>query len=312
MPGQWQYSLLRLMSRIVCLLPYKTVLALGALLGRLYYRLAGRQRRRALAQIQESLNISAGQAEDIVKNLCLNLGRTFLEVMYMPALTPENITQYITIENKHYLTNAVAEGHGVVLLTAHIGNWEWLGAALAMAGFPLTSVIKRQPNDQHTRILNEYRQMVGIEIFARGTAELVGAAKALRKGKILGFVADQDAGGSGVFINFLGKMASTPLGPAVFAKKFKCPVIPAFIVRKPEGGHRVLIYPPLYYRNTDDEAEALYNLTLDMTRITEDTIRQYPDQWLWFQKRWHTPFKAGSSVFGGPTAQRHERTGEQA
>lgn len=313
MSNNWQYYLLKLMSRIICLLPYNIVISLGTMMGKLYYRIAARQRKRALAQMQESLNIPAGQAETIVKNLFLNLGRTFLEVMYIPSLTPEKIKHYVTIENKHYLANALAEGRGVVFLTAHIGNWEWLGAALSMDGFPMTSVIKRQPNDQHTRILNEYRQMVGIEIFARGTTELVGAAKALRKGKILGFLADQDAGGNGVFINFLGKMASTPLGPAVFAKKFKCPVIPAFIIRKPEGGHRVMIHPPLYYQNTGNEAEDLYNLTLSMTQIIEDTIKQYPDQWLWFQKRWNTPFEAGSFTrHSGPPAAVQAKVGEQA
>lgn len=313
MSNNWQYYLLKLMSRIICLLPYNIVISLGTMMGKLYYRIAARQRKRALAQMQESLNIPAGQAETIVKNLFLNLGRTFLEVMYIPSLTPEKIKHYVTIENKHYLANALAEGRGVVFLTAHIGNWEWLGAALSMEGFPMTSVIKRQPNDQHTRILNEYRQMVGIEIFARGTTELVGAAKALRKGKILGFLADQDAGGNGVFINFLGKMASTPLGPAVFAKKFKCPVIPAFIIRKPEGGHRVMIHPPLYYQNTGNEAEDLYNLTLSMTQIIEDTIKQYPDQWLWFQKRWNTPFEAGSFTrHSGPPAAVQAKVGEQA
>lgn len=313
MSNNWQYYLLKLTSRIICLLPYNIVISLGTMMGKLYYRIAARQRKRALAQMQESLNIPAGQAETIVKNLFLNLGRTFLEVMYIPSLTPEKIKHYVTIENKHYLANALAEGRGVVFLTAHIGNWEWLGAALSMEGFPMTSVIKRQPNDQYTRILNEYRQMVGIEIFARGTTELVGAAKALRKGKILGFLADQDAGGNGVFINFLGKMASTPLGPAVFAKKFKCPVIPAFIIRKPEGGHRVMIHPPLYYQNTGSEAEDLYNLTLSMTQIIEDTIKQYPDQWLWFQKRWNTPFEAGSFTrHSGPPAAVQAKVGEQA
>ncbi|QJW49352.1 hypothetical protein HA075_25570 [bacterium BFN5] len=175
-------------------MPYSLVLTLGKAFGRLYYRVAARQRLRAIAQMQESLHISAEQADRIAVDLFKHLGQTFLEVMYMPALTPKKIKQYMTVENMHYLQDALAEGHGVVLLTAHIGNWEWLGAKLAMEGLPVTTVIKRQPNDQHTQILNEYREMVGIEVFARGTTELVGAAKALKKGKILAFLADQDAG----------------------------------------------------------------------------------------------------------------------
>jgi KDO2-lipid IV(A) lauroyltransferase len=310
MSNVWQYYLLKGISFIVCLLPYKGVLWLGKNLGKLYYHIAARQRRRALQQMQESLGISYEAAEEKIASLFVKLGQTFLEMLYMPVLNPETMQQYATIENRHYLADAVAQGRGVVLLTAHMGNWEWLGAFLALAGFPLAAVIKRQPNDQHTRILNEYRQLVGIEIFARGTTELVSAARALKKGKILGFLADQDAGTSGLFIEFLGKMSSTPTGPTIFAKKFKAPVVPAFIVRKPEGGHRVILLEPFYYEDTGNEAEDIYNMTAKMSRIIEDTIRQYPDEWLWFQKRWNTEYTE-TAVKQERTAS-SERMGKQA
>jgi len=286
-----QYTLLKILSRVVCLLPYSFVLVLGKLMGKLYYHIAARQRKRAVDQMQESLHISAQEADRIARSLFIKLGQTFLEVMYMPSLNQETIKRYVTIENLQYMNDALAEGRGVVLLTAHIGNWEWLGASLAMAGLPLTTVIKRQPNDQHTQILNEYREMVGIEVFARGTTELVGAAKALKRGKILGFLADQDGGSNGLFVEFLGKMASTPMGPAVFAKRFKAPVVPVFIVRHPSGGHKVIMHPPLYYQDTGNEEQDLYKITEKMTKIIEDTIKEYPDEWIWFQKRWNTKFE---------------------
>lgn len=295
-----QYKILKIISYIVCRMPYRLVLALGTVFGRLYYRVAARQRLRAIAQMQESLHITAEQADRIAVDLFKHLGQTFLEVMYMPALTPANMKQYVKVENMHYLQEALSEGHGVVLLTAHIGNWEWLGATLAMAGLPLTTVIKRQPNDQHTQILNEYREMVGIEVFARGTTELIGAAKALKQGKILGFLADQDAGPNGLFVKFFGKMAATPLGPGVFAKRFKSPVVPVFIVRDPQGGHKVLINKPLYYENTGDEAADLQVITEKMTNIIETTIREYPTEWLWFQKRWNTKFEEAASASSEP------------
>lgn len=313
MSNEWQYHLLKAISKIVCLLPYSAVLCLGKLLGKLYYHIAARQRRRALAQLLDSTGISPEEGNITIKKLFHNLGQTFLEVMYIPSLTPERIKEFVEIENRHYLSDALAEGKGVVFLTAHIGNWEWLGSALALEGFPMTTVIKRQPNDQHTRILNDYRQMVGMEIFASGTTELVAAAKAMKKGKVLGFLADQDGGKEGLFVKFLGKMASTPLGPAVFARKFKAPVVPAFIVRRPEGGHRIIIQPPLYYENIGGDPESVNKLTERMTKIIEDIIRQYPDEWLWFQKRWNTPFR-GEPAQGliAPTAPiMQERTGEQ-
>jgi len=286
-----QYTILKMISRIICLFPYRFVLKLGKALGHVYYYAAAKQRCRALQQIKESLALSDSEAETIIRSLFIKLGQTFAEVMYMPALTKESIRQHVAIENIEYLQDAVQQAKGVVFLTAHVGNWEWLGARLAMEGFPMTSVIKRQPNDQHTQILNEYRQMVGIEIFARGTTELIGAAKALKQGKVLGFLADQDAGPNGVFLEFLGKKASTPSGPAVFARKFKCPIIPTFIVRRPEGGHRIIVHPPVTIQEMATEAETIRHMTQNLASITEDFIKQYPDEWLWFQKRWNTRYE---------------------
>lgn len=288
MTNVWQYYLLKTTSRIICLLPYPWLLALGRLLGRVYYRVAARQRDRALTQLKEGLGLSQPEAERIIRSLFVKLGQTFLEVMYLPALSPAKAHRYISIENRHYLDEALARGKGVAVLSAHMGNWEWLGAGLSMYGFPVASIVKSQPNDQHNRIINEYRQLVGIEMFSRGTTELVAAAKALKNGRVLGFFSDQDAGKNGVFIDFLGKMASTPVGLAVFARRLAVPVVPAFIVRRAEGGHRIIVNPPLEFAVTGDEAADDYNFTVKATRIIEHMIRKYPDEWLWFQKRWNT------------------------
>ena len=288
MSNAWQYSTIKNISRMVCLLPYSWVLSLGNAMGKLYYRIADRQRKRAINQIEECLGISTGEAEATIGRLFRKLGQTFLEVMYIPALTPEKIQNYVTIENRHYLDEAVKQGKGVILLAAHIGNWEWLGVSLAMAGFPIASVIKTQPNDEHTRILNEYREMAGIKIFTRGTTELISAARALKQGNCLGLFADQDAGPNGIFVDFLGKVAATPAGPAVFAKKFKCPVVPVFMVRKSAGGHQIILHEPLYYQDTGKVEEDHYHFTQKVNHIIEETIKQYPDEWLWFQKRWNT------------------------
>ena len=298
MSNSWQYYLIRIVSWLLCLLPYHWLLALGKLLGRVYYRVADRQRLRACRQAQEGLGVSEAEAAAMIRRLFIKLGQTFLEVLYMPVLNRENVGRFVTVENRHYLEEALAQGRGAIFLSAHVGNWEWMGATFGLTGVPLASIIKPQPNEQHTRVLNEYRQKAGIRIFNRGTTELVGVARALKQGYFVGFFADQDAGPGGLFIDFLGRLASTPRGPATFARRLKVPIIPVFIVRRPEGGHRILLQPSFTYEDTGDETADLYNLTVRMTRIIEDVIRQYPDEWLWFQKRWNTKpsEKAGGSA----------------
>ncbi len=283
------YWLLMLLSRIICCLPHSALLTLGRGAGILYYRFIKKQRQRAIGQMMAGLAISEEEAKKLVKASFINMATNVFEIFYMPRLNENNFRDYIDIEHLERLTDALAEGHGVVVLTGHIGTWEWLSAAFTLSGLPVTAIAKPQPNEQYTRVLNDLRATIHVEIFSRGTSELLAAARALKQGKILGFLADQDAGPGGAFIDFLGRPASTPMGPAVFSRKFNAPVIPAFILRQEDGRHRVIVGEALRYEDHGDTDRDLYDFTVRMTRILERVVRENPTQWLWFQKRWNTP-----------------------
>ena len=283
------YWLLMLLSRIICCLPHSALLTLGRGAGILYYRFIKKQRERAIRQMMAGLSISREEAKKLVKVSFINMATNVFEIFYMPRLNENNFRDYIDIEHLERLTDALAEGHGVVVLTGHIGTWEWLSAAFTLSGLPVTAIAKPQPNEQYTRVLNDLRATIHVEIFSRGTSELLAAARALKQGKILGFLADQDAGPGGAFIDFLGRPASTPMGPAVFSRKFNAPVIPAFILRQEDGRHRVIVGEALRYEDHGDTDRDLYDFTVRMTRILERVVRENPTQWLWFQKRWNTP-----------------------
>ena len=283
------YKTLMLMSRIIRLLPYDVLLFLGRVFGNLYYLLIKKQRERAVAQMIPALNISEVEARRLVRKSFINLARNMLDILYMPNLNEKNLSKYIEIDHLDRMQAALAEGHGVVVLTGHIGTWEWLSAAFTLNGLPVTAIAKLQPNAQYSRALDDLRATIRVEIFNRGTNELRAAGRALKEGKILGFLADQDAGPGGAFINFLGKTASTPMGPAVFSRRFNAPVLPAFILRKENGRHLVKIGEIMHFEDTGDTDADLLHFTEKMTKILEAIIRENPTQWLWFQKRWNTP-----------------------
>lgn len=286
------YAVLKGMSQFLSVLPYKFVVRLGRNCGKLYWYIAKKQRLRAEATIQERMGVSSREAHAIIHRLFLNLGMTAMEILYMPALNKENIRGLVSFDRPGVLWEALAKKHGVVMLACHMDNWEWLGAALALNGFPLSAVEKPQPNPVYSDFMNELRRGVGQEIFARGTNEILGCARAMKKGRMLGLIADQDGGYNGIFVPFFGKMASTPEGPAYFARKFKAPVVPIFIVRKPSGyGHQVIVKDPIYYEDTGNREKDDYRITLQMTQEVEKIIRQYPDNWIWFQHRWNTPWQ---------------------
>lgn len=287
----WLYYLLKTISTLVSRLPYKLVVNIGIGIGHLYHTIAKKQRIRAEETIKERLGYSDEEAKCTIKSLFVKLGITFMEIMYMPALNKDNIRGLVTFDRPDVLWEALNEGHGVVMLACHMDNWEWLGAALSLYGFPISAVEKPQPNRVYSDFMNELRKSVGQEIFSRGTSEILGCARAMKKGRMLGLIADQDGGYDGIFVPFFGKMAATPSGPAYFSRKFKAPIIPIFIVRK-EGyyGHQAIVKDPIYYEDTGDRQLDDYRVTLKMTRIVEEVIREYPDNWLWFQHRWNTPY----------------------
>jgi KDO2-lipid IV(A) lauroyltransferase len=286
------YYFYRFVVKIVSLLPYSLVLAIGRALGVLYYIFIKKQVSLARDTIRARLAVAPEEADEITRAMCRNVGMAFMEILYMPALNSGNIRQFVDLEREDLLQEAVAEKKGVIMLAIHMDNWEWLGAALSLYGYPLTSFIKKQPGESVNRILAYLRIGAGIELFTRGTSETVAAARALKKGKMLGFIADQDGGHEGIFVPFLGEMASTPAGPAFFARKFKAPIVPIFIVRKAGGGHKTIVGDKFYYEDTGDEQKDMYECTRKMTGIVEKVIREHPDNWLWFQRRWNTPYEA--------------------
>ncbi|MBF1688748.1 MAG: lysophospholipid acyltransferase family protein [Selenomonas sp.] len=282
------YRTLMFMSRVACHTPRPVLLALGWVLGNLYYLIIAKMRRRAVAHMMPALGIDEAVAKKLVRASFINMARNFLDILAMPMLNERNFRDYIEIDHLERMQEALAEGHGVVVLTGHIGCWEWLSAAFTLNGMPVSAIAKPQPNIQYTRVLDDLRATIHVEIFSRGTSELIAAARALKRGKLLGFLADQDGGPGGAFIEFLGRTASTPLGPAVFSRKFRSPVVPAFILRQPNGKHKVIVGEIMRCPNTGDSDRDLHEFTVQMTAIVERIIRENPTQWIWFQKRWNT------------------------
>ena len=286
------YALLKTLSWLASHTPYKLLVKLGKGLGYILWRVLKKQRIRAEETIHERLGYNRIQSREVIKKMFINLGISGLEMLYMPALNKDNIRGLVTFDHPEILWEALQQKKGVVMLACHMDNWEWLGAALALNGFPLSAVEKPQPNRVYSDFMNELRRGAGQEIFARGTSEILGCARAMKKGRMLGLIADQDGGCDGIFVPFLGKLASTPTGPAYFARKFKAPCINIFIIRKPGGyGHQVFVEEPFYYENTGDQKADDYKLTLRMTQAVERIIKEYPENWLWFQHRWNTSYE---------------------
>jgi KDO2-lipid IV(A) lauroyltransferase len=281
------YTLVVVLSDVVCLLPEFLRRFCGNLLGQLCLLIVPPKRRAlAIANVQASLAISKAEAQTIVKRSVTRFGWMFMEVLYLPKITKATMVSQVSMVGVEYLEAALAAGKGVVLATAHSGNWEIMGAALAMHGFPLVAVVQKQTNPAMDRFINDYRTLAGMHVtYKSGVREMV---RLLGQGMIIGLLVDQDAGHDGVIVDFFGRPASTPQGAAALARLKDAPIIPAFITEEVDGRHTIHIHQALWVHKTADRDADIYATTQAVTKIVEGHIRRHPEEWFWLHNRWKT------------------------
>jgi KDO2-lipid IV(A) lauroyltransferase len=240
----------------------------------------------AINNVMNALKVNRNMADDIVRKSAIRFGRMFMEVLHFPKLNADNINDYVILQGREHLERAFAYGKGVVMPTAHAGNWELLGAALAMNGFPLVAVVQKQTNQAMDNFINEYRAKVGMHVtYKTGVREMISL---LGEGKAIGLLMDQDAKEQGAFVEFFGQLASAPQGAAALARLKDAPIVPAFITENADGTHTAILHPPLWVTKTKDRDKDIWATTQELTTIIERHVRTYPTEWFWLHNRWKT------------------------
>ena len=282
------YYLMKLVSRIFCILPWSIGLAIGNSLGRLALKFVPEWRMQmASSNVVESLGVSPEEARVIAEQSVVKFGRMIIEVLRFPLLNPDTIGSVVKTDGLEYLEEAYAKGKGVIMCTGHFGNWELLGADVALHGYPMLSIARKQNNGAMDRFINEYREKAGQKVaYNRGREGVLAMGRYLREKHLLGILFDQDTNDTGIKINLFGREVITPGGPAVFSRSFGCPVLPIFMHYDPDGSCRAKIYPPLYAGKTKDKDRDLYQLTEKLMAILEEEIRSNPSMWFWVHDRW--------------------------
>ncbi len=214
-------------------------------------------------------------------------GRLAVEYLRLPGLPPEQIENYVEIVNRAMLDTTLAEGRGAVFVSAHFGNWEYMGAALAMAGLPMWYLYQEQANPLVSALITRHRKHMHMRTIPRGVA-VRRVLRALRAGECVAFLADQDAGREGIFLDFLGRPASFARGPAVFALKTGAPVIFAAAVRSHGGRHRAFFERLDVTMEGGVTEENIRKIVTAYARRMETFIRRHPDHWFWMHRRWKT------------------------
>ena len=302
------------------MLPLPAARGLGATLGLIAYGCLPTQRRLTAGHLRFALGngCSAGQQRRIVRRVFQNLGQTFMEWLALPALSDAALQRLVAAEGVEHLRQALARGNGAILVTAHFGNWELIPLYLTGLGFKGVALARQLRYPEYESFLIGMRGARGVPTLSRGSLKEV--ARLLRANQIVGMLPDQDVDSlEGVFVQFFGHPAYTPIGPASLSLMTGAPIVPCFTVR--EGPRfRLVLEPPLAAPQGMDRRQAATQLTQAWSRVVEAYIRRHPDQWVWMHRRWKTQPSSknaqGSGLGAGgncpePGAQSPEPTAER-
>ena len=224
----------------------------------------------------------------IAKRVYLNLGNTLAEFFEIPSLTSQNMNHWVVFDGLEYYEKALAKGKGILFYTAHFGNWEIGAACFGLQNIGVHIIYRALDNPLLENFVAWFRSYTGHRVVPKGGASRR-IVKLLQKNEKIGVLIDQNVSWrEGVFVDFFGRPASTTKRFAALALQTGAAVIPVFIIRQPDGRYKIDIKEEVTLMKTENHDTDLFENTQTFTRIIEDMVRQYPDQYFWLHQRWKT------------------------
>ena len=265
-------------------LPVRASLWMGRRLGDLGWWVLPRRRALTRDNLTRAFGDELGPAERerLARRSFAHLGMNLAEICVLLFRPRAAMLARMDLVGHEHLEKAAAEGKGILLLSAHLGNWELLPLSHALTAFEVSLVVRPLDEPLLHRLAERFRRRSGVEQIdkRRGLREILDA---LRRGRMVGVLLDQNSSrAEGVFVPFFRVPASTSKGLAVIALRTGAPVVPVFIRRVGDRRHRVEIEAPLPLGGNVLSYTAAFN------RVIEAAIRRAPEQWFWMHERWRT------------------------
>ncbi|HRX87200.1 MAG TPA: lysophospholipid acyltransferase family protein, partial [Phycisphaerae bacterium] len=283
------YALARMLIGVLRVFPVNWNLRTARVFARAWWYVLPRHRRRACAHIRMACgpDLSDREVERMALRSLEALAMLAIDFIFLPLLVNERTWgRYIRLHNLRDALRSMLDGKGALLLTPHFGNWELAGYLLALFGFDVAAIMRPLDNVYLNRYVVDVRRRTGLELIDKKGA-MENAEDILARGGALGFIADQNAGSKGLFVDFFGIKASTYKSIGLLAMTRDVPIIVGYALRldnrfRFEVGVERVIHPA-EWQNRDDP---LRWVTQEFTNAMEASIRRAPEQYLWIHRRW--------------------------
>ena len=275
-----EYWLTRIVLGSLAILP----LPLANSLARMYVRILDLAVPRLRGVAMRNLEMAglAGQ-EKITAGVFYSIARLMVTFARMPRMNANNISKWIRYDGLENFTSALARGKGVLVATAHLGNWELSAFAHAWMTAPMNIVVRPLDNARIDALVEHRRALSGNRVIEKKDAAR-GILRALAAGQAVGILIDQNTmPDQGLFIDFFGMKACAGTAFAKLAQHSGAAVVPGFALWSEDERRYVLRFYPEVPITGDVAAD-----TQRIHSVLESIIRKYPDQWLWIHRRWKT------------------------
>jgi KDO2-lipid IV(A) lauroyltransferase len=259
-------------------------------LAQIIYLLHGRLRRVGMRNLELAFpEKSRAERARILRGEFTSLGRQLAELCHFPGYTLENVEQVVIYDGLENYERAFARKKGVLFLTAHFGAWELSAFTHSLQGHWMHVVMRPMDNAYLDRTIRRYRTMHGNKTVDKDDF-VRGLLAAMKAGEVVGILMDTNmTPPQGIFVDFFGIPACTASGLARIALRTDAAVVPTFTIWDAAlGKYRLRFDPALELLRTGDQEADIVANTQMFTKVIEDYVRKYPEQWLWVHRRWKT------------------------
>lgn len=287
MKNQIEYFLFLSLSHLFRFFGLKYARKFAAVIAILFYYVIPLRKNVVISNLQKAFpDYSLKEIKKIAFNSYKSFGISLIEILSLPAMNKEDITSLVKFENFDIVNKKYAEGKGLIIMTAHFGNWE-IGAI--SFGINLNDVmfciVQSQSNSLVNGWMNRERSKYGNKLIPLGVS-IKNIYKELKQGKVIAIIGDQRGPEDGIRVNLFDIKSSVFAGPAALALKTGSPILMGLIVRQKDFSYSAFITEIKTDNLPEDENEKLIEISQRHTEYLEKYIRQYPEQWFWMHKRW--------------------------
>lgn len=284
------YYLFKSLSFIFCLMPRYMTLFIGRIIGFLLKRLIRKREKVCIKNMDLILqdNPDEDYKRSLIDSSCTNLGYAFTDWMRLP-LYKKKFPDWINFSGEEKLKNVMKRKRGTIILTAHIGYWEFLFLSATKLGYKCYGVAKKMRPEGLNKFALEYRSTDLVTIITKkNSASLI--REKLKEGAIVGFIMDQNMNDSlGIPVAFGKEKAGTLTAPALLAARYNVPVISCFVIRNKDNSITFQVGDEILPAEKGSLREKIEVNTQRYSDEVLRVVRKYPEQWIWMHRRFkHT------------------------